>query len=210
MCVIDVVDDGVLRCRSAGRRGRAPGRAAIRARRAARPASPWVAKFSQRARMRSETAVPVFSPPSLNVGSLGPVTRLPQTKGNSVAWAAAMRSSRSIGVAKSKRYRYTGATCAVSFGQPHRGHPEADVARYTHAAGLAAQAARRRCRSVSSVGQLQGRLFGGDLGEHRVDRLRRDRHQRRLHPLEQRRLVLVGADDQRDRMRAAVAGQLTG
>ena len=48
---------------------------------------------------------PVFSPPSLNVGSLGPVTRLPQTKGNSVAWAAAMRSSRSIGVAKSKRYR---------------------------------------------------------------------------------------------------------
>ena len=96
---------------------------------------------------------------------------------------------------------------AVPFGQPHRRHPEADVARDAHAAGLTAQA-RVGGADLVFGGQLQSRLLGGDLGEHRVDRLRRDRHQRRLHPLEQRRLVLVGADDQRDRMGAALAGQL--
>jgi hypothetical protein len=53
-------------------------------------------------------------------------------------------------------------------------------------------------------------LFGGHLGEHPPDLVRRDRHQRRLHPLEQRRLVLVGADDQRHRVRATLARQLDG
>ncbi len=96
---------------------------------------------------------------------------------------------------------------AVPFGQPHRGHPETDVARDAHAARLPAQA-RVGGADLVVGGQLQVRLLGGDLGEHRVDRLGRDRHQRRLHPLEQRRLVLVGADDQRDWMGAALSGKL--
>ncbi len=64
----------------------------------------WVAKFSQRARALRDHR-PGLQPAELERRVLGPVTRLPQTKGNSVAWAAAMRSSLSIGVAKSNRYR---------------------------------------------------------------------------------------------------------
>src|SRR4051794_6439591 len=48
---------------------------------------PWIAKLRQRAWMRADTALPVLIPPSLNVGSFGPATRLPHTNGSSVACA---------------------------------------------------------------------------------------------------------------------------
>ena len=88
---------------------------------------------------------------------------------------------------------------AVPVGEPDRGHPETQVAAETHALDLAAAAVGPV--QVGGAGQPHVRLFGGDLGEHRLDALGCDGHQRRLHVAEQRGLVLVGADDQGHRVR---------
>ena len=94
----------------------------------------------------------------------------------------------------------------MPLGEPDRRHPEADVAGHAHAGRLAAAAVGGA--QLGLAGQLQAGLLGGDPVEHRLDGLGRDRHQRRLHEAEQRRLVLVGADDQRHRMRSTGAREL--
>ena len=138
---VDVVDDGVLPVDQQRWRGRRllVGRPAP-ARRAGRRAWPASRSSAQRARTALETTRPVFRPPSLNVGSLGPATRLPQTNGNSVACAAAMPQQpqhRGGEVEAVQVHRRDGA---VPLGEPHRRHPEADVTGDAHTPGLAAQA----------------------------------------------------------------------
>ena len=165
-----------------------------------------VAKFSHRARIRSDTALPVLQPAQLERRVLA--ARQPDCpRRRAIRWRARRRGAAAAasgwpsrtGTGRPARRRCgprrTRSTASGSRGRAPRPCPGLAAA----AVGGADLVLRR---------QLQAGLLGGDLGEHRLDGLGRDRHQRRLHPPEQRGLVLVGADDQRHRMRPALAGQL--
>ena len=161
---IDVVDDGVLPPdQQAGAVG-SPGTAAIRADRPARPACRGWRSFSQRARIRAETSLPVFSPPSLNVGSLGPATRLPPRR-TAVRWRARRRcAAAAASASRSRSGTGTPARTALCPSASHdRRHPEAgrrarDIpCRGPYRAGPVGGA------DLIVGGQLQCRLLGGDL-----------------------------------------------
>ena len=94
-----------------------------------------------------------------------------------MAWAARTKSSFSIGVDQSNRYRYTGATLLWPSASHTDGIRNPRSLAMLRPLALDPHSRVRRLELLLGR-QLQVGLFGCDLVERRRDRVRSDRHQR--------------------------------